>query len=255
MLNVKPKIMRVIVNSKYRHLSGFIESLPERFESEGEILYQGRNQIKAFSIQAAGMVVKHYKRPNLVQKIVYRWMRPSKAKRAYLYALRLAGMGIDTPEAIAYIEKHRRGLFWDSWFISTRCGDESLFPVLVETPDYDRTIAKSLAHFLVGLHAKGFLHGDLNLANILYRKEKNGYHFTVIDINRSKFMDAPSQNECLHNLMRVTHRVDLLRDIITSYAQERGWDTEECCRKVECLLHEFEHRRARKYKWKKLFNK
>ena len=30
---------------------------------------------------------------------------------------------------------------------------------------------------------------------------------------------------------------------------------EECCRKVECLLHEFEHRRARKYKWKKLFNK
>ena len=247
--------MKIIINSKYRYLFGFIESLPKRFGIGGETLHQGRNQIKAFVVQDTEIVVKHYKHPNFVQKVAYRWIRPSKAKRAYLYALRLAEMNIDTPEAVACVEKRRWGGLWDSWFISTRCGDESLFPVLVETPDYNRTIAKSFAHFLVGLHAKGFLHGDLNLANILYRKEKDGYHFTVIDINRSKFMDAPSQSECLHNLMRVTHRVDLLRDIITSYAQERGWDAEECCCKVESLLHEFERRRARKYKWKKLFNK
>lgn len=247
--------MKVIINAQYKHLTDFIKNLPETFGKEGETLYQGRNLIKAFTVQGTEIVVKHYKCPNFVQKIAYRWLRPSKAQRAYIFALRLVSMNIDTPEAIAYIEKQRFGLFQDCWFVSARCHDEPLFPVLVERPDYDQELAKCFAQYLVKLHLKGFLHGDLNLANILFRKENQTFHFSVIDINRSKFIKHPSPKECLRNLMRVTHRIDLLRNIVTAYAEERQWNAKECCCKVEHFLHEFERRRARKYKWKKMCNK
>jgi hypothetical protein len=54
--------------------------------------------------------------------------------------------------------------------------------------------------------------------------------------------------------MRVTHRTDLLRDIVQTYAQQRGWNANLCCEKVEAMLHHFERKRARKYQIKKVLN-
>mgnify|MGYP003558710511 FL=1 len=54
--------------------------------------------------------------------------------------------------------------------------------------------------------------------------------------------------------MRVTHRTDLLRDIVQTYAQQRGWNANLCCEEVEAMLHHFERKRARKYQIKKVLN-
>lgn len=245
--------MKVIVNPKYAGLTDFIVSLPSIFNRKGEVIYQGRNEVKKFHIGAYVLVVKHYKRPNFIQQIAYRWLRPSKACRAYCYALRLEALRIYTPEAVAYIEAIEWGVFADGYFVSLCCNSLPLLPELYEKKEYDRKLAQAFAEYVVELHQKGFLHGDLNLANIFYEVKDNEFRFIVIDINRSCFKSSPTYKECLKNLMRITHRKDLLHDIVTFYADKRGWDAAVCCRIVEWMLHRFEQKRARKYRLKKIF--
>lgn len=98
--------------------------------------------------------------------------------------------GFDTPHEVAYIEKKRGGLFLDGYFISTQCNYPPLSKVLWQRR-FDKHAANELAAFMVQLHEKGVLHGDLNLTNILYCTDNDGhYHFTLIDTNRSKFKCA-----------------------------------------------------------------
>ncbi|MCM1109161.1 MAG: lipopolysaccharide kinase InaA family protein [Clostridium sp.] len=243
--------MKIVMEPSHRWANDFTEHLAERFDREGDTLHEGRNRVKAFNVDGQILIVKRYKRPHLIQRVAYTWFRPSKARRAYLFALRLKQLGIATPEPVAYLEERRWGLFRDSYFVSARCTDPTLFPVLVDKTDYDPQLAAALAAEVVEWHRKGFLHGDLNLANIMYRpKAGGGYAFTVIDINRSHFINNPGQDECLTNLMRLTHRVDLLRFLVEHYARLRGWEPESCCDAVEAKLHAFEQRRARKRKLK-----
>lgn len=245
--------MKVIVNPKYADLTSFVVSLPSAFNRQGKVIYRGRNEVREFQTGNYTLVVKHYKRPNFIQRIAYRWFRPSKACRAYFYALRLENMHIYTPEAVAYMESIEKGLFADGYFVSLRCDAAPLLPELYEKQAYDRKLARAFAEYVVELHQKGFLHGDLNLANIFYEAHDNEFRFIVIDINRSRFMSVPTRKECLKNLMRITHRKDLLRYIVSAYADKRGWNAEECCYIVERMLCRFEQKRARKYRLKKIF--
>lgn len=244
--------MRITIQPSYEHLRDFITRLPQTFGQQGEILYQGRNCVKRFVENGQVIIVKRYKRPHLIQRIAYTWFRPSKARRAYDFALRLEEMQIATPAPIAYIEKKQGGLFCDSYFVSAYCPDPTLFPELVEKPDFDLDLAHALAAEVAKWHEKGFLHGDLNLANILYRTSPDGqYAFTVIDINRSHFIPQPSKDQCFTNLMRLTHRIDLLRQLTEYYARQRGWEPQQCCDSVEAKLHAFELRREKKKKLKR----
>ena len=96
------------------------------------------------------------------------------------------------------------------------------------------------------MHSRGVLHGDLNLSNFLYRTADDGYHFTMIDINRSHFTDGwPTDSQCLDNLVRLTHRRDLYEYLVKSYARQRGWDEETTAASALRLLEKFEHRRFR----------
>lgn len=239
---------KVIVNSEYMKFSKFAESLPLCFEKEGTTIYEKRNSVKLFQVGDITLVVKRYKRPMLHQRMDYTFLRKSKARRAYDYALRLCDLGIDTPKPVACVEVFRHGLFDVGYFVSTYCGDPDL-KILKETPD-DGLIA-AFAHFLVNMHSKGVLHGDLNLSNILYKPddtEAQGYHFTVIDTNRSRFVGNPSQRQCLRNLVRVSHDRQLNERIISHYAQIRGWDQNECVKVVNRMLDLFERKRSIKRK-------
>ena len=95
------------------------------------------------------------------------------------------------------------------------------------------------------------MHGDTNLSNFLYREDKGlplGYHITTIDINRSHFVDNPSREECIANLMRLTHVRQALRKIIGRYAELRGWDVEWAVSLAVQKLDSFERRKEMKKK-------
>lgn len=236
--------MKIVIQPQYQAASPFISQIPHIFETDGEMVYEGRNIVKRFRINDQEWIIKRYKNPNLFQQIAYSFFKKSKAERAYLYANKLRKVGIETPEGIAYIEEKENGLLHSSYFVSTACNDPSAFPALVQTADYDQNLANNLAAFFVKLHTKGILHGDPNLSNILYHEDGMGnFHFSVIDTNRSLFKPSLSRNECLDNLKRVTHRRDLLEYIVKEYATLRNWDI---CKSVDTVmeaLDKFEKRR------------
>ena len=114
--------MKITVNPAIRHVQPFIERLPEVFHVSGEVLHDGRNQIRAFDIGGERLVVKRYKRPNVFNRFMYSFFRKNKACRAYEHALRLRGMGFDTPEPVAWSEYRKGGLIVDENEMTTRTG-------------------------------------------------------------------------------------------------------------------------------------
>lgn len=134
--------------------------------------------------------------------------------------------GINTPREIAYIELREGILMSDSFFVSEPCALPSLSKIL-GNGQFDRNAADALARQLAVMHEKGVMHGDLNLTNILYKKdENNNFTFWFIDTNRSSFIQA-DKNDCLDNLKRLTHDRKLMRYVVSRYAETRGWDVDE----------------------------
>ena len=245
--------MNLTINPKYQSLKTFMLSLPERFDSEGVVLRDKRNVVKSFEVDGQILVVKRYKVSMLHQRIDYTLFRPSKAKRAYKFALRLREMGIDTPEPVAFIETTNIGLFRQGYFVSAFTSDNDIKSHLTMLDD--KLFFSQFVDFIVFMHTNGFLHGDTNLSNFLYRMDGKNFHFQVIDINRSHFKERPSQSQCLENFKRMTHDRILCRKIVSEYARRRGWDPVASADHVIRLLDQFERKRKAHDYYKRHFRK
>lgn len=242
---------QLIINPIYKALKTHLEMLPTTFDKGGELLYAGRNVIKRFVWRdPAGrdctVVVKRYAPMRWLQKLCYSTFFASKAKRAYLYAFELQKHGIDTPTPIAYLEVKRHVLLQRCFLVTSECNlpDCTFLRNNAQAIAQSPSLLQALAAFIVKLHTEGILHGDLNLSNILYQQQADGtWHFAVIDINRTRFENQPSQRQCLANLVRLTHDRVLLHDLVSRYAALRGWSPEECSTRVLMQLNAFERRR------------
>lgn len=242
------------INSEYLYAGKFVRELPQTFDDNGTLLYDGRNKVKSFNVNGTEMVVKRYKRPNIIQSISYTFFRKSKAFRAYLFAGMLRDRGFDTPHEVAFIEMRDGIMMSDSYFVSESCTLPAL-STLLRRPDFDRSVAGSLAEFLVRLHERGVLHGDLNLTNILYDMHPDGHcKFTLIDTNRSEFRQ-PTHADCIENLKRLTHDEALMTYVISQYALIRGWDRDETVGEVIRKVKDFEKKRRRIGRIKKIIRK
>ncbi len=241
--------MKIEINPRYEHLRSFVKSIPEIFDHSGELVYDSRNKVRIFTIEGEKLVVKRFKTPLFFQRFDYTFIRPSKARRAYIFGMRLIELNISTPEPIACIEVYSNGLFLQGYFVSTYCGDPDM-RILREEPDGHERLMLAFVHFLIDMHEKGFIHGDTNLSNFLYHEDDSeyGYHVTTIDTNRSTFSPAPTKKACLKSLMRITHERKALHKIIRLYARLRNWNEEDATDYVEQRLTAFEKRKEMKRK-------
>ena len=240
--------MKCVIADSYQHHAAFIRQIPERFaQGEGGVVYAKRNEVRRFEHQGQVFIVKRYKRPHIFQRLVYTFFRKSKAARAYLFAHEFRRRGIDTPAAIAYLETTEHGLFSIGYFVCEECRWREAALDLRERQDFDRSLGRAVMQQVVLMHSCGVLHGDLNLTNFLYQQDADHhYRFMMIDTNRSHFCDGyPSDDECLKNMVRLTHRRDLYEDLVRRYALLRGWDADETARRSLALLTRFEYRRLR----------
>ena len=113
--------MKLVLNPSYCQLRNFVQKLPISFPTLGDCIYKARNELRKFSYEGQWYVVKNYKVPLFINRIAYTFFRPSKASRAYEYALKLRSMGIETPAPVAYIELKSGGLLQHSFFVSENC--------------------------------------------------------------------------------------------------------------------------------------
>ena len=237
------------VAAPYAFARQFVDCLPQTFNQEGDEIYTGRNTVKTYNVDGTTLVAKRFKRPNIIQRIAYSFFKPSKAERAYRFAKMIRERGFNTPHEVAFVEMQQHGLILDSYFVSAACMLPPLSKLL-RRPDFSHKAATDLALFIVKLHQKGVLHGDLNLTNILYEQDPSGnYLFTLIDTNRSTFCQ-PNRKQCLQNMLRLSHDRPLLSFVTARYAEARGWNADETVATMMRMLDKFEERLRRKSKIK-----
>jgi len=227
--------IKIIISPEYENniaLGSFAKELPSIFNKEGDTLYADRNRIKQFVVDESDsilkkVVVKRYKFPNIIQRIVYSFFRQSKAKRAFHNAIKLRGFGIDTPKEIAFLEEWKNGLFAYGYYLSGY-NNAPAIRERMNREDFDAVMAEDFARFAAELHKKGILFHDLNSTNVLYHPQNDGhYRFSLIDINRMNFClgnKEISKKDCFENLTRFTGKMDLFKFVIRCYVKERNWD-------------------------------
>ncbi|MEE1082387.1 MAG: lipopolysaccharide kinase InaA family protein [Paludibacteraceae bacterium] len=250
--------MKVVINDEYKNckeLVVFLESLDTRYRQKGRTLHLDRNAVRSFAISELGrdIVIKRYKKPLSVQRVVYSFFRKSKAERAYYNGLKLLELGIDTPTPIAYVEQKKAGLMEYCYFACEKTSYKSLEPLILLDKPLDDHLAMSLARFLIDLHTKGVLHNDLNGGNILYYQDGDtNYHFSLIDNNRMEFTDKDiSFRDRMENICKFSSKA-IFAQIVGCYAEILGMDIQLAIEEaLDAREKFFEARAKRRAFWAK----
>lgn len=221
----------ITISDKYSQWRDFLLEIPQRMDSEGTWIYgRKRNLIKSFvTNDGTTLVVKRYHKPRGINLIVYSsGMRKPKGERAYLYAEVLNEHGVDTPEAVAYIEHRSCGLLLDSYLITMQCPyRHRLYEMGDATPDAYELMAEALAAFTAHMHNEGILHLDFSPGNILWDKDSAGnYHFSLVDINRMRFGKISMEAGC-KNFARLWGPKAFIISLSKHYARLRGFNEDE----------------------------
>lgn len=228
------------------------------FENSGELIYGGsRNSIKLFYIDNLLLNVKAFKKPSFFKKIIYTYLRPSKAKRSYNYALKLIEKDIGTPMPIAYIEmKDFIGLN-KSYYICEHLMYDLMFRELVKFPDWPEhdKILRAFTHFCFKLHENGIEFKDHSPGNTLIKKENNTYQFYLVDLNRMKFHKTLSIQQRMHNLRRLTPKLDMVTTIADEYAKLSGENSETLFKMLWENTSKFQKKFHRKKRLKQKFKR
>jgi len=236
--------MRFQVNPKFKEIEDFIKDLPKNFDITGESIYAGRNEIKIFDYKGYKINVKSFKIPHFINKVAYAWLRGSKAKHSYQYALKMRRVGADTPEPIGYVEILKDGLFNRSYYVSIHHEYDFTIRDLIgfEFEDKENILRQFARYTFQKLHKNRIHHLDYSRGNVLIsRKEKGQYNFSVVDINRMKFEKMPYLKG-LKNFSQIWASEEELEVVAREYAKLNGKNEEEAVK----LLIQFD--KDHKYK-------
>ncbi|GEP97846.1 lipopolysaccharide kinase InaA family protein [Chitinophaga cymbidii] len=209
------------LSPRYEFLRNYIEDIPQKFNSLGEIVHKTRNIIRVDNGNNIKLVIKSYRKIYLFNQLVYAHLLPSKAKRAYLYARTLIDKGFMTPEPVAYIECVRKGLMQESYFISTYTDYTELKHIAEMLPEEGRKVLEALARYTHQLHAQNIYHKDYSVGNILFSKNGQSYNFTLVDNNRMKFSRSSFAYR-MKNLRRLDLPLPSLAYLCQEYARLSG---------------------------------
>ena len=215
--------MKIVLSEKYGHLAPWIRNLPSQGVSE-EVLRDNRNTLWCERAADEEFVVKRFAVPLRLNRWVYTFLRPTKAKRSYDYSLRLERLGVAVADPVGYIECRRGLLFHTGYYVSKRLPYPTLECLEQEPQLRQLEILDAFAAFTVGLHEKGVLDYDYNPGNIFYYREDGAWHFALIDVNRMVFRRRLSWHDCVEMLRHLDWETPYLDYILVRYAELRGWD-------------------------------
>ena len=230
---------KTIIHPDYKALGSFIEKVPDLFDSEGTLIFSGRNQLKHYNINGISLIIKRFKKPHAINRFAYVTIRSSKAARSYRNALRLRALEITTPTLIAYIEERFWGLGF-SYYITTEQKDmieirniHSLY-----SEEDSCKILTSFGVYTANLHKKGVLHKDYSAGNVLFRMENGQVYFSLVDINRMRFGSVSSE-QGYKNFERLWLSDSDFITIAKAYAQERNLNPEEAIKQIRFYKNRF----------------
>ena len=140
------------------------------FKSLGDMFNDGdRNIIKTMTIGGMLVNVKSFRTPNIINKIVYRFFRKSKAQRSFEYAQYLENHDFGTPKPLGYFENSSALTFRDSYYASEHLKADLTYRELTTDLNYPNheDILRAFTRFSFKLHQNGINFLDHSPGNTL----------------------------------------------------------------------------------------
>jgi hypothetical protein len=232
-----------------------ILGLISNFQNTGNLFGDGkRNTIKVFDLETSQINIKSFKVPNLINAIVYKYFRKSKAKRSFEFANILLKNNIATPQPIAYYENTNFFGLKDSYYISEHLDCDLTFRELVEIPDFpeNEIILRQFTRFSYDLHQKGIEFLDHSPGNTLIKKGIDGKcDFFLVDLNRMLFHKTMSFEVRMKNLCRLTHKKEMVAIMSNEYAIVSGESEQLINETLWKMTADFQYKFYRKKRLKK----
>lgn len=245
--------MKRVVHKAYIHHQETLDKYLINFDSMGENYgNQNRNSLKLFELDGKLINAKSFKVPNIVNKLVYRFFRKSKAQRSFEYASRLLEMGIGTPQPIAYYEFPKPLTFFKSYYVSEQIKCDFTYRDLNHNFEIEshEAILRAFTRFTFDLHQKEVHFLDHSPGNTLIQIKDEGYNFLLVDLNRMEFRPLDLVTR-IKNFSRLTPHKEIVKIMSDEYAKCLG----ESPDKIFNLMWDFTTKFQEKYQRKKRLKK
>ena len=210
------------INPKTEDFLEFLQEIDKYFKTNSQTIHKARNELKIIPYNNMETVVKSFKIPNILRRIIYTFFRDSKAKKSYEYSLKI---GDFTPQPIGYIEFYKNSLLERSYFIAKKFEYDFTIrePLLDDNFKDKEKILEAFATFTYKLHNNNILHKDYSPGNILIKKEGENFTFKIVDINRMEFRELNLQ-ERMQNFAKLWIKDEDLKTVVKSYAKSADID-------------------------------
>lgn len=224
--------MRTQIHPDYKHLEKALMALSNSDYTPDKVFCNKRNIVEKVTVSGLEVVVKKYKKPLFLNRIIYSFFKKTKARRAYEHAIELLECGVDTPFPIAYFEKKRFGLFHTGYFIS-KYTDAHVLDELSDDDFFDGSptlLARDFFYFTFSLYEKKILAIDYNRGNFFYKFNENSghYEFAITDINRMRFGKPLSCKELMYCVERFGMPLKLLNFFVDELVKRTDVSDWEC---------------------------
>lgn len=249
--------MRFVINPQFQSLEKQIVDCVYQFDSTGKVLFDGRNQLRKFSIDRYEIVIKSYKKPILINQFIYNWLREPKAERAYNFSLELIKLGISTPQPLSYAIEIISGRLQKSYYACEFINGFEFRDVILQENHIDRELLiRQFTRFTFDLQQKKVFFKDHSPGNTLIRKADDGnYHFYLIDVNRMKFDVEFDLDKRLKNFENLSAPDDVIQIMSDEYAKLIGMNKEVIYQKMSFYAQDARQKRDKRDKRKKLMKK
>lgn len=241
------------IQEEFKSIEKEVKAFIKDFDTSGETIYKGsRNELKVKQIGDFKVNIKRFKTPNFINQIVYRWFRKSKAERSYLFANILLDRKVGTPKPIAYqVNKSLFGIL-QSYYVCIQQNYDLTFRELIEQPDYPNRveILQKFTRFTFHFHNQNVLFLDHSPGNTLIEKNKEDYHFYLVDLNRLKFQQLNYQQRML-NFARLSPTLEMTKIMATEYAKLTKKNPKQVFNQMWSEVETFRSKFAKKHELKR----
>jgi len=201
--------------------------LPETIEDAPivKVLRDTRNKIWNIETTVGTMTIK-LNRAQGIKKFSYRF-QDSKAKRHWNNATTMLRHGINTPQPIAFFERHqRKGIehnYYITQFLENTFSARDVFASINNGESHLRGIKhnellKVIGECICQMHNVAILHRDLSSGNILLTIDNGEAKPYFIDIGRAKILKELTTRQRMIDLMRICFKLSWAdREQLISY--------------------------------------
>lgn len=245
--------VKTVINPTFAHLRQAVEDIAAHgIPSTAVDIYKGRNRVVTYKVDNDTINIKEFRIPNVLNRLIYGHLRPSKASRAFRNALRLLDRGFSTPAPVAYIETTDGPLLGRSYFISVQEPDLTDIRGLAWCPRREE-ITDLIAAVMGRLHSAEIWMKDFSQGNFLWRTDPSGgLEYFLVDINRMDF-HTRSRRLLMRNFSTLADDHSLLMDIASAYARISGDDPADIASQAHKARSKYLKNRKRKQRFKRLF--